>query len=621
MGGHLRPDLTEIEDGTRPATSDRRPGFSRFQNVPELLRLWHTFADVKTAEDLNLPTPAITARASDGQRAAETVLIQPTNELQAYIEHIADRADAIAQRLVDRETDNMLKVSTDGRAAALDLRLLDGAEEPTGPVKLDAVADTITTHWQANAANQYLAADGNPSPLPGSLQLVFCDLGTPSDEHWDAYHELKSKLIDRGMPAGQIRFMHEAKNDSEKARLFAAARSGHVAVLMGSTKKMGMGTNVQDRVSALHHIDCPWRPADVEQRDGRAIRQGNQNEEVALYRYVVEGSFDAYTWQTVARKAKFIAQLMRGRLDMREIEDIGDTALSATEAKAIASGNPLLLEKAEIDAKVEKLTRQERAHHRAQTTLEYNRRMASDAIDTLQHHAEALQAAQARSIDTSGENFHMTVAGTPYTRRADAAEALATTLRESGPTPGRGATDLATIGGQTVIAERISSHFHNGYELSLQDVPRSASTHLAENALSPNLGIIRQLENKVTAIPHTHATVNSELDQAHKTISQADARLGALFPFADELDLARAHAARINQRLAGQEPTDTPALQDPPEPGESETPTTGPASDSDDYATAPRRPPHPPRRPARPPTRASAGYVTAPANQTLTRRS
>ena len=564
--------ITEIEMG--PAGDFRqKTRFARFQNVPELLRLWHTFADVKTAEDLNLPAPAITARASDGQRVAETVVIQPTDELQAYIEHIGDRADAIAQRLVDRETDNMLKVSTDGRAAALDLRLVEGEEEPAGPVKLDAVADTITTHWRANAGNQYLGADGQPSPLPGSLQLVFCDLGTPSDAHWDAYHELKSKLIDRGIPAGKIRFMHEAKNDSEKARLFAAARSGHVAVLMGSTKKMGMGTNVQDRVSALHHIDCPWRPADVEQRDGRAIRQGNQNEEVALYRYVVEGSFDAYSWQTVARKAKFIAQLMRGRLDMREIEDIGDTALSATEAKAIASGNPLLLEKAEIDAKVEKLSRQERAHHRAQTTLEYNRRMASAAIDALQHHAEALQVAQTRSIDTSGENFRMTVAGTPYTKRADAADALATTLRQTGSTPASQPTQIATIGGHAVMGERFSSHFHNGYELSLQDVPRSASTHLAETALSPNIGIIRQLENKVTAIPATHAAINAEINQAHKTISQANARLGAIFPLADELDLAREHAARINQRLAGAEPTDEPAPERAPESSESETPT------------------------------------------------
>lgn len=557
--------VTNIEMG--PAGGFRqKTRFARFQNVPELLRLWHTFADVKTAEDLNLPTPAIAARASDGQRTVETVLIPPTTELQAYIEDIGERAEAVASHQVDRETDNMLKISTDGRAAALDLRLVAPEEqEPTGPVKLDTVAETIAAHWQDNAQNQYLDAEGQPSPLPGSLQLVFCDLGTPSDEHWDAYHELKAKLIERGIPTDQIRFMHEAKNDSEKARLFAAARSGHVAVLMGSTKKMGMGTNVQNRVTALHHIDCPWRPADVEQRDGRAIRQGNQNDEVALYRYVIEGSFDAYSWQTVARKAEFIAQLMRGRLDVREIEDIGDTALSASEAKAIASGNPLLLEKAEADATVEKLSRQERAHHRAQATLEYNRRTASDSIDPLQRQAEALEAAQARSIDTSGEHFSMTIAGTPYTKRSDTADAFTQALIRNGPDPGGPATPVGTIGGHTVIAERISSSFYNGYELSLQDVPRSSSTHSAETALSPNIGIIRQLENKVANIGRSQAAVANEIAAAHKTIAQADERLGAAFSRTDELRDARERATQINEQLAGSaHDTAEPAPTDPP---------------------------------------------------------
>src|SRR5699024_1871880 len=274
-------------------------------------------------------------------------------------------------------------------------------------VKLDAVADTIAGHWSTTRDNQYSDATGQISPVPGSLQLVFCDLGTPSDTQWDAYHELKSQLVERGLPPDEVRFIHEAKNDAETARLFAAARGGHISVLMGSTQKMGMGTNVQDRVSALHHIDCPWRPADVEQREGRAIRQGNQNEQVAMYRYVVEGSFDAYSWQTVGRKAEFIAQVMRGDLDVREIDDIGDTALSATEAKAIASGNPLLLDKAEADADLQKLQRQERAHHRAQASLEYQRRTASESIDALTAQVGQLDKAEARSLDTAGEAFSM----------------------------------------------------------------------------------------------------------------------------------------------------------------------------------------------------------------------
>ena len=199
---------------------------------------------------------------------------------------------------------------------------------------------------------------------------MFCDLSTPA-ERWNAYAELRALLAAEGVPEQQIRFVHEARNDAEKGRLFAACRAGHVAVLIGSTEKMGVGTNIQTRAVALHHLDCPWRPADIEQREGRILRQGNQNPCVEIYRYVVERSFDAYSWQTVERKAKFIAQVTRGRLDVRSIEDIGDQALSYTEVKALASGDPLILEHARVSNEVTRLERLERAWVKNREQLRY----------------------------------------------------------------------------------------------------------------------------------------------------------------------------------------------------------------------------------------------------------
>ncbi len=212
---------------------------------------------------------------------------------------------------VTAEEDNMLTISTDGRKAALDVRLVTG-QPSRGASKLTTAADTIATlHHRYRNATYLDAATGGRSAIPGGLQIVFCDLSTPASDRWNAYDELRLLLAARGLPASAVRFIHEARNDAENARLFAACRAGHVSLLIGSTEKMGVGTNIHDRCIAIHHLDCPWRPADIEQRDGRGIRQGNQNPTIHILRDAVEGSFDAYSWQTVERKARFINQIMR----------------------------------------------------------------------------------------------------------------------------------------------------------------------------------------------------------------------------------------------------------------------------------------------------------------------
>jgi hypothetical protein len=414
--------VTQIEMAPEGGNSFRqKTRFAKFTNVPEMLRRWHVSADIKTGEDLKLPVPALGRRPADGQRAPETVITQPSDVQLDIMASLGERADAIRNRKVQPEEDNMLKVCMDGRKAALDLRLL--GLPMTEPGKIDAAADRITDLWRAHRDDTYPAPGGLDAPVRGSLQLVFCDIGTPSDD-WNVYGELRGQLVARGMPREAVRFVHDAKSDRDKGELFAACRAGTVAVLIGSTEKMGVGTNVQFRAIALHHLDCPWRPADVAQREGRILRQGNHNSEVQILRYVTERSFDGYMWQTVERKARFIAQVMRGRMDVREIEDIGDAALSYNEVKALATGNPLLMEKAEADAELTRLERAERAHHRNSEALQHKVTQAGQRITVLTTLIDDIAAAIARRTDTRGDAFTMTLDSIKYAKRADAGRHL-----------------------------------------------------------------------------------------------------------------------------------------------------------------------------------------------------
>lgn len=589
MQRYLRPDLMEAAGitsfdgwaatfGAKVTEMEMKPAggfsvksrFAKFQNVPEMLRMWHTFADVKTAEDLKLPLPLIAPRAGDGKREVETVVLEPTPELQEYIEQIAERAEIVGGGGIDPKEDNMLLISTDGRKAALDLRLVDESAAQTGYVKLDAVAARVVQNWQQTRHNVYTdTITKEISPIRGGLQLVFCDLGTPNDKRWDAYYALKGKLVAEGMDAESIRFIHEAKDDAAKARLFAAARSGHVAVLIGSTGKMGVGTNVQDRMTAMHHVDCPWRPADLEQRDGRGIRQGNQNEEIALYRYVVERSFDAYSWQTVARKATFIAQLMHGSIDSREVEDIGDTALSASEAKALASGNPLIMEKANADSVVQKLSRQRTAFERGLNAARHTQQNAQHFIRVNTSHLEQLREALPRTIDVSGEKFTMKVGESTYTSRADAGEAVSYWMRNhTAAWAGFGNPEpvvMGEIGGHTltIVPDRTpasGSDMNAGpaVRLELRGVPLSGTRYPVSELRNAGVGLVRTLENKTTALPDRIKRIERSLVGAEETVAQAGAALSKVFPHAQALVEAKSHALEVTAALTASA-TPTPA--------------------------------------------------------------
>ncbi len=537
--------------------------FARFQNGQELLRMWSVFADVKTADDLDLPVPSLEQR-DDGSRAPSTVPVQPTVELEHYVASLAERAGKVATRQVRPDEDNMLLIATDGRKAALDIRMVI-PRDPSGPSKVDVAADAIHRIWERTRDNEYLdTLTGQPSTVRGSLQLVFSDIGTPNQDRWNAYDELRQQLVQRGIPAEQVRYMHEAKTDVEKARLFTAARAGHVAVLIGSTEKMGVGTNVvQARAIALHHLDCPWRPSDIAQRDGRIMRQGNQNEEVAIVRYVTERSFDSYMWQTVERKAASFAQLLRGKINAREIEEIDTSALSAAEAKAIASGNPLLLEHSVILNEVNRLRRLQRAHERNEDMLAHTGNRARSAAERAAADIRRLEAAAPRMIDTSGDRFRITLGTRDYDSRSEAAHALAAWMGDSGLKwlPRYGHKDFGIIGRISsfdIHVEARSGLADLDMTVSLPEVPRSGFTLPKESFLDAGLGLVQRIENRVSGIPSLLDQAREDLEEAEQTVADTQQRLGQPFRHAQTLADAEEDLARVESQLA--------AMQDEPAP-------------------------------------------------------
>jgi hypothetical protein len=525
--------------------------FAKFRNVPELLRLFHVFADIKTAEDLNLPTPALETGA------VQNVTVQPSEELRAYVAQLGERAEAVRNRTVLPEEDNMLKISGDGRKAALSMALV-GGEHTTG--KIEDAADKIHAIYLVNKNRPVPKDLDNPDagddPPPGGMQLVFLDMGTPGNpEQWNAYAKLRDELAARGMDPKSVRFIHEAKNDVQKAEMFAAARNGSISVLVGSSEKMGVGTNVQRRAVALHHLDAPWRPADVEQRDGRIMRQGNTNTTVGIYRYVTEGSFDAYMWQTLARKQKFIEQIMRGNLDAREIEDVGDTALSYDEVKALATGNMDLMAKAKADSSVAKLSKLERVHKRTQTNLEkdivsYTANAAGADAD-----AKVMDAAIKRRTEIGGDHFRATIAGVDVTKRADAATELKTKLGDvidraryayGSPRP----VQVAQIGGHTLMAKPYQGREQRMHvDLYFEDVPGVITGMSQEDVNKLGVGTIAKIEYSLHSFENRRDRFHDRAAHLRSEVAQMKTRVGMAFPKTDELKAARAESARLEAKL------------------------------------------------------------------------
>ncbi|MDN6301463.1 MAG: methyltransferase domain-containing protein [Brachybacterium sp.] len=535
--------------------------FAQFQNVPELLRMMHTYADVKLADDLDLPTPALRERA-DGKRGPEMEMVEASATTIDYIQDLGGRAEAVRKGLVSPYEDNMLKISSDGRKAALSPELV-GLEDPAANNgKVARAAASIADIYHRTKDTEYETDGGLTSP--GALQIVFADMHASQDSDYDAYDDLRERLIDAGVPAEKIRFMQEAKNDREKASLFADARNGDVAVLIGSTQTMGTGTNVQRRAIALHHLDCPWRPADVEQREGRIIRQGNANAEVSVHRWATQKSFDAYMWQTVERKSKFINQIMRGSLDMRTIEDIGQNSLDYAEITAIAADNPLLIEKTKLTTEVQRLTRLERAHESEQQNLRIRIPQMREGIETMRANVDTLAQLAERTQDVSGDKFTMTVRGHDYSERAKAGEAIVrwaqSTNFRSDPRTDRELGQIGSLAGHpihaTVISMVGSGQPPHNPRIHLH-VPGTLEDHAVKMTAS-DLGvtdhrIVTSLEAKIAAIGRDAIGFEKQIPRRETELTEAEANLDQPFKHGHLLALTREQLAEVDKQMVKRE--------------------------------------------------------------------
>lgn len=386
--------------------------FARFNNLPELISMWKLAADVQTADMLKLEVPEL-------EGGKPTVIMCPPTELQKHtIQALGERAEAVRAGSVDPHMDNMLKITTDGRKLALDQRLLNPALPDDPGSKANACADKVYEIWAQTRERR-------------STQLIFSDLATPGTGAWNVYDDIRDKLIARGVPKEEIVYIHDANTDAKKAALFARVRAGKVRVLLGSTQKMGAGTNVQTKLIALHHLDVPWRPSDIEQREGRILRQGNENKRVQIFRYATEGSFDAYSWQLIENKQRYISQIMTSKTPARSCEDLDEATLTYAEVKALCAGNPLIKEKMDLDNEVARLSTLRSAHNAQIYELQdlvsigypaAIRRIGQE-LDALRQDAALFQSSL-RKDDKGNEMFSAVIQGVTYTKRADADAAL-----------------------------------------------------------------------------------------------------------------------------------------------------------------------------------------------------
>ena len=532
-----------------------RTRFAKFFNLPELMNLFKEAADIKTAEQLNLPTP---------KAIYHNEVAQPTEIQQAMVQELSERAAAVHAGTVDPSEDNMLRITSDGRKLGLDQRIINPnlPDEPTS--KVNMCVDNIHRIWE----------DGHDNKL---TQLVFCDLSTPKNsatkkvakapagnldspelralEHlaekdrtpeetdFTVYDDIREKLVARGIPREQIAFIHEANTEVRKKELFSKVRSGQVRVLMGSTFKMGAGMNVQDRLIALHDLDAPWRPGDLEQRSGRIIRQGNMNPEVHIYRYVTEATFDAYLWQTLENKQKFISQIMTSKSPVRACDDIDETALSYAEIKALCAGDERIKEKMDLDVDVARLKLMKSNHQSQQYRLEDNLlRYFPEQIEQSKGFIAGFEA----DMKTLAEHPHptdgfagMTVRGDVLTDKENAGAALVDAFKEV-----KG-LDPVPVGSYRGFQMSLTlEDFGRDYVLTL----KGQMTHRITLGKDPR-GNLTRIDNALNGMADRLATVQSKLESLYSQMETAKQELGKPFPQEDELRVKSARLAELNIAL------------------------------------------------------------------------
>jgi len=505
--------------------------FAKFVNLPELLSMFRSFADVQTADMLKLPRPEIA-----GGRP-HIVAAPASPELKDYVQTLVARSERLRAGQVDPREDNMLKITGDGRKAALDMRLVHPLADPHGDTKLSRAVERIHKTW-------------NETRDTRSTQLVFCDLSTPHPDRFNVYDEIKSRLIERGIPAREIAFIHDADSDASKALLFDSVNAGRVRILIGSTEKMGAGTNVQKRLKALHHLDAPWRPRDIEQREGRILRQGNGNAQVDIHRYVTEGSFDAYMWQTLETKARFIQQVMNGGTSVRSAEDLDGGALTYAEIKAIASGNPAVMEKVRVDTEIRKLDQLRSAHINQQHTIRWEVRKLPERIRQSKQAHERITADIAIRDAHAEEEFAMTVGNHHYSgkgAREEAAKALTHAVMSWSDDPAL--ADRAHYRGFDIVSRGSRKTRIDGEPELPELFVRGKESYRAHVNPENPVGTVQSIEHTLRSLDRLAEAERAETERQEKALADYQAQLGRAFEHEQRLKELLARQAELNAAL------------------------------------------------------------------------
>lgn len=499
-----------------------RTRFAKFFNLPELMNTFKEVADIKTSDQLHLPVP---------ETKFETVLVQPSEYQKDMVALLSERAADVHACIVDPSVDNMLKITSDGRKLVLDQRLMNPLLPDAPDSKLNACVGNILRIWQ----------DGQADKLH---QLVFCDLSTPkNDGTFNVYDDVKTKLIANGVLAEEVAFIHDADTEAKKKDLFAKVRTGQVRVLLGSTQKMGAGTNVQDKLVAVHHLDVGWRPSDMTQRNGRIIRQGNRNKEVQVYQYVTEGTFDAYLYQTLENKQKFISQIMTSQSPVRSCDDVDEQALSYAEIKALCAGNPLIKEKMDLDIDVARL-KVLKADHQSQQYRMEDKLLKYFPVEiekqTSYIHGFEANMKTVEAHPQIAEGFcGMEIMGKAYTEKADAGEILLAACKDTK------SADPVPLGSYRGFQMELSfDSFRNEFDVTL----KGAVSHRVALGTDAR-GNITRLDNALAGIPERLERANEQLNNLYNHQEAAKAEVGKPFPQEAELTAKSQRLAELDAAL------------------------------------------------------------------------
>ena len=527
--------------------------FAKFYNLPELIALFKECADIQTPDMLNLPIP---------KAEYENVVLQPSEHQKEMVASLAERAEAVRDRRVEPHEDNMLKITNDGRKLALDQRLINPLLPDEEHSKVNALVQKAYEIWDRTKADK-------------SAQLIFCDLSTPkivgktiagdgndmleAEVFDDVYHDIKRKLMNRGVPEEEIAFIHEANTELRKTELFGKVRSGQVRFLIGSTQKMGAGTNVQDRLVALHHLDVPWRPSDIEQQEGRILRQGNRNDTVSIFRYVTEGTFDSYSWQVIENKQKFISQIMTSKSPVRSCEDVDEAALTYAEVKALATGNPYIKEKMDLDIQVSRLKLMKANHTSQIYRLEDNiAKNYPKQIEVLQERIRGFQTDMEtvrKNLPADKDNFSMKVGNRIFTDKKEAGTAILAMCQE-----------MDSLQQTVEIGEYAGMRMKVAFDSSNRKFVISLKGELSHNFElgSDAFGNITRLYNVLDGMAGELSEAETKLNNVTHQLETAKLEVQKPFPAEEELKEKMERLAELDALLNMDEKGETPVLENEP---------------------------------------------------------